>query len=158
MISSATENLVQISDHSGFKSALRGKEDFWSIDSQPAKLSGPVSVWQAPALILAFTLISSFLLFAVSNVSMLKDWFPFGDLVLAPASGSHSVALRIFTVSFLASFAAFANGTVRSRLKLGILSIGAFAASCIAVDFDLTAWVEMGGAAPSLPWWKSHLA
>ena len=41
MTSPAPDNLLQISDHAGFKSALRGKEDFWSIDT-PSQPNSPV--------------------------------------------------------------------------------------------------------------------
>ena len=92
---------------------------------------------------LAFALMSSLLLFAVSNVSVLMALFPSGDLVFAPTSGNQSVALRIFTISFLASFAAFANGTVRSRFNLGLLSIGAFVVICSTIDIGLSVWVEL---------------
>ena len=67
--------------------------DYWSVDSAPAKLTRPLSVWAAPSLLLIFTVVAA-----------LAAMFPNGDVVFSPYLGVHSIPLRIFIVSFFVAF------------------------------------------------------
>ncbi|RYE09366.1 MAG: glycosyltransferase family 2 protein [Hyphomicrobiales bacterium] len=111
----------------------RGPHQYWSVDSAPAKLTQPLSIWAAPTVLVLFTGISALLLYAVNAVPILAAAFPNHDIVFSPYTGTHSIPLRIFIVSFYVAFATVVGAGAGARFKfLGellvtyILVCGAF--------------------------------
>jgi cellulose synthase/poly-beta-1,6-N-acetylglucosamine synthase-like glycosyltransferase len=98
---------------------------FASVDSAPKRFSGAVPQWKAPAMLLLFSLLSVYLLWLV-NTPLVSSLFPNRDFVFAPYEGHHSVAIRVFILSFYISFAAFANGGILARLGLCLDMIFSF--------------------------------
>jgi len=90
---------------------------YWSVDSAPARLTQPLSIWAAPAVLVLFTGISALLLLLINRVPALVEAFPNRDIVFSPYSGSHSVPLRIFIISFYAAFAAVVGAGAGARLR-----------------------------------------
>jgi hypothetical protein len=90
---------------------------FWSVDSAPAKLTQPLSIWAAPAVLALFTGVAALLLLLVNRVPVLVETFPNHDFVFSPYSGIHSVPLRLFILSFYIAFALAVGAGARSRLK-----------------------------------------
>ncbi len=99
--------------------ALRppAEHQFWSVDSAPAKLTQPLSVWAAPAVLFLFAGVATLLLLLVNRVPALVEAFPNHDFVFSPYSGTHSVPLRIFILSFYVAFAMVVGAGARSRLR-----------------------------------------
>jgi cellulose synthase/poly-beta-1,6-N-acetylglucosamine synthase-like glycosyltransferase len=98
---------------------------FASVDSAPKRFAGAVPQWIAPAMLGLFTLFSIGLLWLV-NTPAVSAIFPNRDFVFAPYEGHHSIAIRIFVLSFYAAFAAFSNGTAIARLRFGLDMIFSF--------------------------------
>lgn len=90
---------------------------FWSVDSAPAKLTQPLSIWAAPAVLALFTGVAALLLLLVNRVPALVEAFPNHDFVFSPYSGTHSVPLRLFILSFYIAFALVVGAGARARLK-----------------------------------------
>lgn len=90
---------------------------FWSVDSAPAKLTQPLSIWAAPAVLALFTGMASLLLLLVNQAPALVAAFPNHDMVFSPYSGTHSVPLRIFILSFYIAFAAVVGAGAWARLR-----------------------------------------
>ncbi len=90
---------------------------FWSVDSAPAMLTQPLSIWAAPAVLALFTGVATLLLLLVNTAPILVATFPNHDIIFSPYSGTHSVPLRIFILSFYIAFAAVvgAGGWARMR-------------------------------------------
>jgi len=90
---------------------------FWSVDSAPAKLTQPLSIWAAPAVLALFTGVSTLLLLLINTVPLLVELFPNHDIVFSPYSGTHSVPLRIFILSFYIAFAAVVGAGIGARAR-----------------------------------------
>lgn len=91
---------------------------YWSVDSAPARLTQSISPWVGVTVLMLFTAISSLLLLVINTVPMLVENFPSHDFVLSPYTGTHSVPLRIFIISFYFSYAAIVGATLVRRLHL----------------------------------------
>ncbi len=120
--------------------------NYWSVDSAPAKLTRPLSVWAAPSLLVIFFTVAALLLTAI-HAAPLSAMFPNGDVVFSPYQGMHSIPLRIFIVSFFVAFAAVVGARAPARLKVFLELTLYYALVCGAFDliniaaFRLTGFV-----------------
>ncbi|PRY20642.1 cellulose synthase/poly-beta-1,6-N-acetylglucosamine synthase-like glycosyltransferase [Aliiruegeria haliotis] len=142
--------VVDLDAHPEFDASLANKTDFWSVDSQPRRLSGPVPVYRAPLLLVLFSVLAYGQLVLVSKLPMLAGAFPSGDYVLVPTSGYHSVSLRIFLLSFTFAFATFAQGTWRERSGIGARILVGLLLTWIAIDGAAWAVTSYFGTLPNL--------
>jgi len=122
-----------------------GTHQYWSVDSAPAKLTQPLSIWAAPAVLALFTGVSVLLLLMVNVVPEFASVFPNRDIVFSPYSGTHSVPLRIFIVSFYIAFAVVVGAGALKRAKfLGELIV-TYALLCGAFDLiNILAYRSLG--------------
>lgn len=95
----------------------RTEHQYWSVDSAPAKLTRSLSVWAAPAVLVIFTIVSSGMLYAVNSIPLLAATFPNHDIIFSPYTGTHSIPLRIFILSFFIAFAAVCGATFWGRVR-----------------------------------------
>lgn len=107
---------------------------YWSVDSAPATLTRPLPLSAAPFVLLLFTLFSSCLLFAINTVPWLAEAFPNGDFVFSPYLGTHSIALRIFILSFYMAFAAVVGASSLGKLKFLVEMMAYFIIVCCTFD------------------------
>ncbi|WP_417580673.1 glycosyltransferase [Pelagibacterium sp.] len=107
--------------------------NYWSVDSSPAKLTRPLSVWAAPALLAIFTAVASTLL-ALINAEPMASIFPNGDVVFSPYLGVHSIPLRIFMVSFFVAFSAVVGARAPQRLRFFLEVTLYYLVICAAFD------------------------
>ncbi|MBJ3786484.1 glycosyltransferase [Devosia sediminis] len=105
-----------------------------SVDSAPAKLTRPLSPWSAPAVLVIFVLVAGLMLLAVDAHPVLAAAFPQGDLVFSPYSGSHSIPLRIFILSFYIAFAAVVGTRKRDRTRFLVELIASYVLICGLFD------------------------
>lgn len=126
------------------------QNEFWSVDSQPEKLSGPVALWRAPALLVTFVLICGSGLFLLQHGAWLHRVFPAGDWVFVPVRDQHFIAIRHFQVSFFIAFALYCNGTWRARVRLMGALIGLFFGFCAILDFTAYGFYQLTGVLPDL--------
>lgn len=84
--------------------------------------------------LLLFLLISTVLLTAMHNVPTLLAWFPSHDIVFSPYTGTHSIPLRLFVLSFYAAFTAVVGATSRGKLRFLIEMIAYFIIVCAVLD------------------------
>lgn len=103
----------------------RDEVHFTSVDSAPKRFAGPVPQWTAPAMLALFSLLSFGLLWLV-NTPVVSAIFPNRDFVFSPYEGHHSIAIRIFILSFFVTFATFSQGSLWGRLKFGLDMIFTF--------------------------------
>lgn len=122
-----------------------GTHQYWSVDSAPAKLTQPLSIWAAPAVLALFTGISALLLLVVNAVPALVEAFPNHDFVFSPYTGTHSIPLRIFIISFYFAFAIVVGASALARLRfLGELIV-TYILVCGAFDlFNILAYRWVG--------------
>ena len=107
--------------------------DYWSVDSAPAKLTRPLSVWAAPSLLLIFTAMAATLL-AVVSAEPFATFFPNGDVVFSPYLGTHSIPLRIFIVSFIVAFSTVVGARAPQRLRFFLEVTLYYIVVCAAFD------------------------
>ena len=107
--------------------------DYWSVDSAPAKLTRPLSIWAAPTLLVIFTAVAAALLAAIS-AGPLAAIFPNGDVVFSPYLGIHSIPLRIFMVSFFVAFSAVVGARAPQRLRFFLEVTLYYIVVCAAFD------------------------
>ncbi|WP_421950723.1 glycosyltransferase [Pelagibacterium sp.] len=110
-----------------------GGHDYWSVDSAPAKLTRPLSIWAAPSLLLIFTAVAAALL-AVISAEPFAAIFPNGDVVFSPYLGVHSIPLRIFIVSFIVAFSAVVGARAPQRLRFFLEVTLYYIVVCAAFD------------------------
>ncbi|WP_322894229.1 MULTISPECIES: glycosyltransferase [unclassified Yoonia] len=106
---------------------------FTSIDSAPQRFTGPVPLYRAPAVLALFVVVSIGLLWLV-NRSPIAIWFPAHDLVFSAYTGSHIIAMRLFSLAFFIAFAAFAQGNWAARTMLGVDMIASYMLLCGGLD------------------------
>ena len=118
---------------------------YWSVDSAPALLTRPLSVWAAPAVLLIFTMVAAVLMVAINLVPALVALFPMRDLVFSPYVGTHSVPLRIFIISFFVAYSCVVGAAFWGRVRFfGELSVY-FVLICGALDvINLVAYEAFG--------------
>lgn len=109
-------------------------KDFWSTDSAPPGLSVQVPLWRTPCVIILFCLLSYGFLYIVNQVSFLNERFLNDDIIFSPYSGSHSIPVRLFVLSFILSFSIFSAGGPQQRLKFGIYNTVRFIFYCALFD------------------------
>jgi glycosyltransferase involved in cell wall biosynthesis len=127
----------------------RDQVHFASVDSAPKRFAGPVPQWVAPAMLTLFSLLSIFLLWLV-NTPAVSSVFPNRDFIFAPYSGHHSIAIRVFILSFYISFAAFSNGNALSRIGSGLDMIFSFMLMNSAMDLANVVFGKYLGVSYSL--------
>ncbi|MCP4819655.1 MAG: glycosyltransferase family 2 protein [Shimia sp.] len=130
--------------------AKASQNDFWSVDSQPEKLSGPVAIWRAPALMVTFVLLCGGGLFVLQHGAWLHRVFPAGDWVFVPVRDQHFIAIRHCLVSFFVAFALYCNGSWRARLNLLFSLVGLFFGFCAILDFTAFGFYHITGVLPDL--------
>lgn len=107
---------------------------YWSVDSAPATLTRQLPLSAAPLVLVLFTLFSSCMLFAVNTVPWMMEAFPNRDFVFSPYSGTHSIPLRIFILSFYMAFAAVVGASSVGKLKFLVEMTAYFVIVCTAFD------------------------
>ena len=70
----------------------REQINYISVDSAPKRFAGPVSVWQAPKMLVVFTVLAAAQLWAV-NTDLLAQVFPNRDYVFSRHGGYHAIAI-----------------------------------------------------------------
>ena len=111
----------------------REQINYISVDSAPKRFAGPVSQWQAPKMLMVFTLLAGAQLWAV-NTDTVSQVFPNRDYVFSLHSGRHAIAIRIYLISFYLAFAAFSSGGIRERTFFGLDMALTFIAGCAVFD------------------------
>lgn len=122
------------------------QNEYWSVDSQPAKFSGHVPKWKAPALLLFFVLFSFSTMYVLQHDPLLGQFFLAEDWVFAPVGTAHFLAIRHFILCFFVSFALFANGPAIIRFGFGVNLILSFVFACLLIDlfaFSVALWLEI---------------
>jgi glycosyltransferase involved in cell wall biosynthesis len=107
---------------------------YWSVDSAPAKLTQPLSVWVAPSVLALFTGVATLLLLAINRVPFLVEAFPNRDLIFSPYDGTHSVPLRIFVLSFYIAYGTVVGAKVRQRVHFLFELTTTFIIACGVFD------------------------
>ncbi|WP_425090846.1 glycosyltransferase [Tropicimonas sp. S265A] len=120
----------------------REQINYISVDSAPKRFAGAVSTWQAPKMLLVFTLLAAGQLWLV-NTDTVSQVFPNRDYVFSAHTGRHAIAIRIFLISFFIAFAAFSSGGMRERTLFALDMVLAFIAGCAAFDLA-NAWAQHG--------------
>ncbi|MGP6088792.1 glycosyltransferase [Antarctobacter jejuensis] len=118
------------------QAAQDGRADvqFWSVDSAPRRFASPVPQYVAPVMLVLFSAVSFGLLWAINQIPVLNAAFPYNDFILAPAHGSHAVAVRIFVISFLTAFALTCDRSVLRRAGVFLDMVGTYVALCLLMD------------------------
>lgn len=112
-----------------------GEHKYWSVDSSPARLAhARLSVWAAPKVLLIFTLTAAALLYGINAVPFLAEAFPNRDVVFSPYSGTHSIPLRIFILSFFAAFSVVVSATAWGRITFFVDLSAYFVLLCGVFD------------------------
>ena len=112
----------------------RSQNEFLCVDSAPKKYASLIPVWRAPAVCLAFVLFGFGSIYAVNQIPALNAAFPNDDIIFSPYVGTHCIPLRLFIVSFSASFCCFCNGETRHKIALFIDIVLTFAFYCAVFD------------------------
>ena len=107
---------------------------YWSVDSTPVKLTRRLPPSAAPMVILLFTLISTILLIMIREVPWMASMFPNRDFVFSPYTGTHSIPLRIFILSFYAAFSAVVAARSVVKLRFLIHTVASFILLCCVFD------------------------
>lgn len=113
--------------------AERSAVVFASVDSAPVKFAGPVSLSRAPKVLIVFIVVAMALMWLV-NQSPVAAWFPSHDLVFSSYTGTHIIAMRVFSISFFIAFAAFARGSPAARALLGVDMVATYLLLCVGLD------------------------
>lgn len=116
----------------------REQINYISVDSAPKRFAGSVSEWQAPKMLVVFTMLAASQLWFV-NTDLVSQVFPNRDYVFSVHSGRHAIAIRIFLVSFFVAFAGFSSGGLRERALFALDLVLTFLAGCGAFDLA-NAW------------------
>ena len=104
------------------------------MDSSPASLTRPLPTTAAPTVLLLFVLISTCLLFLINTLPWMTSYFPSRDLMFSPYTGTHSIPLRIFILSFYLAFATVVGANSLGKLKFLVGMIAYFVVICCAFD------------------------
>ncbi len=125
-----------MSDTSAETTATPDRNDvqFWSVDSAPRRFAERIPQWRAPMLLAIFSLVSFGLMWMINSLPLLNTFFLHNDFIFAPASGGHSVPLRIFMISFYIAFGLSCDP--RWTRKLGVLfdMAGTYILFCLVMD------------------------
>ncbi|WP_404406416.1 glycosyltransferase [Pelagibacterium halotolerans] len=107
---------------------------YWSVDSNPERLTCPVPSLAGPWVLGVFVLVSVWLTWLVNRTPALAELFPNHDIVFSPYAGTHSLPLRIFILSFFAAYASGVRATLRVRIWLFFELTIYFVLLCAATD------------------------
>ncbi|HWJ87265.1 MAG TPA: glycosyltransferase family 2 protein [Pelagibacterium sp.] len=94
-----------------------GGHQYWSVDSAPARLTRSLSPWAAPTALVVFTVVAAAMLYAVNSIEVLARNFPNHDIVFSPYSGTHSLPLRIFILSFFIAYSTVVGASIGGRIR-----------------------------------------
>ena len=111
----------------------RKRATFGSPDSLAGGLADPVSLLQAPGLILTFAILS-LLQLAAFELGFF-DWiFSVHDYVAGPHIGGSAVSIRTFMLSFFIAFSIFSSGTAKARFLFCLDLCFRFIVLCAILD------------------------
>ena len=127
----------------------RDQINFLSVDSAPKKFAGFISVWRAPATLVAFSLIAVSLLLFV-NSSTGAAIFPNRDFVFSPYEGNHAIAIRIFLISFFIAFGLFSSGNWIARISFAADMVITYLFICAILDLANISFHRWQGVSYSL--------
>jgi cellulose synthase/poly-beta-1,6-N-acetylglucosamine synthase-like glycosyltransferase len=126
------------------RSDRRDEVCFDSVDSAPKRFAGAVRQSTTLAALALFSVISFGLLWLVSTPAV-SALFPNHDFVFAPYAGHHSIAMRIFILSFYIAFATFSHGTAKARLFFGLDMVLSFILAMAVLDVaNALMWSNFG--------------
>lgn len=111
----------------------RSRIAFLSVDSAPSRLAGFIPQWRAPAMLATFCAVSVALLWLV-NRPFLLPVFPNHDFIFSHYLGNHSVAVRIFVLSFFVAFGVFAKASRMGRVLFVIDLVVTYMVLCSVFD------------------------
>ncbi|QPM90305.1 glycosyltransferase [Pseudooceanicola algae] len=114
---------------------------FHSVDSAPKRFAVFVPQWKGLAVLGLFCLVSTLLLW-LKSAYLTNSIFPHHDLVVTQFAGNHSIAVRIFVISFYIAFSAFAAASLLGRVLFALDLLLTYAVLCAAFDMTgaLAAW------------------
>lgn len=110
---------------------------YWSVDSAPRRLAERVPALRAPALLVVFCAIAAAQLWMINLIPSLNGFFLHNDWVFAPATGGHSIPLRIFMVSFFIAFGLCCDPRWLRKLAVAFDMALTFALLCLLMDLLL---------------------
>lgn len=110
---------------------------YWSVDSAPRRLAERVPAGRAPLLLLVFSAVAFAQLWVINNHPALNGFFVHNDWIFAPATGGHSIPLRIFLLSFFVAFGLWCDP--RWSRKFGVMfdMVLTYGALCLLMDLLL---------------------
>lgn len=106
---------------------------FGSPDSLAGGLADPVSLLQAPGLLLTFAILSLLQLSAF-QLGLLDRIFGAGDYVAGPHIGISAISIRTFMLSFFIAFSIFTSGTAKARTLFCLDLCFRFIVLCCILD------------------------
>ncbi|MEP0520120.1 MAG: glycosyltransferase [Hyphomicrobiales bacterium] len=119
--------------------------EFWSTDSAPPGLSVELPWWRTPCVIILFCLLSYGFLYTVNQVAFLNERFQNDDIIFSPYTGTHSIPVRLFVLSFILAFSTFAAGSVLQRIRFASYSVIRFILYCAIFDvFNILNYAGFG--------------
>lgn len=123
----------------------RKRATFGSPDSLAGGLADPVSLLQAPGLILTFAILSLLQLAAFQH-GFFDALFSVHDYVAGPHIGGSAVSIRTFMVSFFVAFSIFSSGTAKARFLFCLDLCFRFIVLCAILDAGAIALYVYTGA------------
>jgi|GEM_PF-406010 len=112
----------------------RSQNEFLCVDSAPKQYASLIPAWRAPAVCISFLFIGFSSIFVINQVPFLNAIFPDDDIIFSPYSGTHSIPIRLFIISFSASFCCFCNGDIKNKALLFFDIVFTFALYCAVFD------------------------
>lgn len=110
---------------------------YWSVDSAPHRLAEKVPALRAPVLLVIFSFIAAGQLWAINHFPSLNGFFLHNDWVFAPATGGHSIPLRIFMLSFFIAFGLCCDPRWLRKLAVSCDMALTYALMCLLMDLLL---------------------
>lgn len=112
---------------------------FASVDSIPKEYAHRISPWKTPALLVVFALFSAGQILLVRYTD-LQTIFPSGDYVYRGVFfGSHAIAFRVFSITFLTIFCMLWAETWDRRLSITAFAVARYVLACALLDIVLYA-------------------
>ncbi len=112
----------------------RSQNEFLCVDSAPKQYASLIPIWRAPAACALFLVIGFAAIFIVNQIPFLNAAFPDDDFIFSPYTGSHSIPIRLFIVTFSASFCCFCNGDLKNKTLLFADIVFTYALYCAVFD------------------------
>jgi len=112
----------------------RSQNEFLCVDSAPKKYASLIPIWRAPAVCISFILIGYLSIFIINEIPVLNAAFPDDDIIFSKYTGTHSIPMRLFVISFSLAFCCFCNGIYQHKIGLLLDIVGTYAAYCAVFD------------------------